>query len=118
MIRAPLLAFALVFPFYAASICAAPPAAASLPAETAQFVLKGVVLDPMRAPVAAARVTAVSEAGEAALEMLTDERGEFTLLLPPGRYTVTVASPGFVDAALRLAHAAGGSETRQFVLAI
>jgi catecholate siderophore receptor len=117
MLRAPLSAAVLVLSCYAASAAAQAPAADTT-ADAARFTLKGLVLDPMRAPVASAHVTAVSEAGTAAPETLTDERGEFTLLLPAGRYIVSVAAAGFADATERIAHASGGSETRQFVLAI
>ena len=83
--------------------------------DASRFTLRGRVLDPMRAPVVSATVTAVSEAGGAAPSTLTDARGEFTLELTFGQYTVSVASVGFVEAEQRIARAQAGTESRDFV---
>src|SRR5262245_37352812 len=55
-------------------------------------------LDPMGAPIAAARVTVSPEGGGAPLSAVTDERGIFAISLEPGRYTITVGFTGFADA--------------------
>ena len=49
----------------------------------AQATLKGRVLDPSRAPIVAARVTATPDDPSAAVSAITDDRGEFTLALLP-----------------------------------
>ncbi len=61
----------------------------------ARFVLHGKVLDPTRAPVSDARVTAISSDRRVAPTARTDARGEFELALAPGRYTLTVRAAGF-----------------------
>lgn len=51
------------------------------------------------APVAGAKVTASSPAQ--LVTATTDGKGHFAILsLPPGRYTVTVSAPGYVDSQL------------------
>ena len=58
--------------------------------------IQGKVLDPMGAPVAAARVTVVADGGApTTVSAVTDNRGTFTLSLEPGRYTITVEISGF-----------------------
>jgi catecholate siderophore receptor len=84
-----------------------------------RFVLHGRVLDPTRAPLPAARVGAASsDGGSSPATTMTDAGGQFTLALPPGRYTLTVQAPGFVDLAQPLAAAVAGSELREFVLTL
>jgi catecholate siderophore receptor len=90
-------------------------AAALAPAEP-RFVLKGRVLDPTSAPVPSAQVTAVADQHRAAPSALTNERGEFSLVLPPGSYSVTVAAAGFVEAVQTVAARDQGTESRDFVL--
>jgi len=68
--------------------------------DPARFVLRGHVLDPTRAPVAAASVTSVLDSGTPGPSTTTDARGEFTLTLDPGHYTITVAAEGFTAASL------------------
>ena len=63
-----------------------------------RFSLHGHVLDPTRAPIAGARVTAVPEGGGAGSSVLSDQNGDFTLVLNPGRYTIAVIADGFVAA--------------------
>ncbi|WP_437490043.1 TonB-dependent receptor [Sorangium sp. So ce1014] len=81
---------------------AAPPPAAGEPARPAEN-LRGTVLAsggdvPLAgATVSVARVAGARAAGDAAApELTTDEGGAFVFVdLPPGRYKVTVAAPGF-----------------------
>jgi catecholate siderophore receptor len=69
-----------------------------------QATVRGTVLDPMRAPIAGARVTATPEGGSAAASAATtDERGAFSLELEPGAYTMTVVANGFVEISRPLA---------------
>ncbi len=68
-----------------------------LPAEPLpERLLTGQVLDPSGASVAGARVAAT--ASGRAYSAITDQRGEFSIPLPPGTYTLTVAADGFTDA--------------------
>ncbi len=59
--------------------------------------VEGRVLDPSGAAIAGARVTAVGSTSAFA-SAGTDQKGEFSLSLPPGAYTLTVAADGFTDA--------------------
>ena len=87
------------------------------PAE-AVFTLRGRVVDATAAPVAAARVSAVSETRAPALSTQTDAKGEFTLGLVLGRYTVKVLAPGFKEATRSIRATAAGTESREFVLEV
>src|SRR5258706_2568122 len=91
-------------------------ALASGAAPDAHFVLQGRVLDPTRAPVLAARVTAVSADPRATPTTRTDATGAFVLVLPPGRYTLKVTAPGFLEISETVAALAEGGDTRELVL--
>jgi catecholate siderophore receptor len=84
----------------------------------ALFVLQGKVLDPSRAPVSAARVTAISSDRRSTPTVLTDANGEFKLALPPGSYGLTVTAPGFLEVSQTVAALREGSDTREFVLTL
>ena len=61
-------------------------------------IFRGMVVDPTRAPLAAAVVTAVDTANKAVFTIPTDSAGDFALqgLSPGVLYLVTVSKPGFV----------------------
>ena len=61
------------------------------------FSIEGRVLDAMQAPIAGARVSAVADGQRSGPTTGTDQRGVFTLVLPSGSYTLTVAADGFVE---------------------
>ena len=82
----------------------------------AHFALKGTVLDPSRAPVAAARVVAVSIDQRLTPSTQTDGRGEFELLLAPGTYSVRVTAAGFLQGEQSVTALETGSDSREFVL--
>jgi catecholate siderophore receptor len=82
----------------------------------ASFVLHGQVLDPSRAPIAAARVAAISRDRRATAATSTDPTGAFALTLPPGDYTLEVSAPGFSTIAQGLTAAGAGAEVREVVL--
>ena len=88
------------------------------PTPPASFVFHGRVVDPVRAPIVGARIVAVADNPTAGATAVSDERGEFTLTLAPGRYTLTVAADGFVDAAIAITAAANGEESREFLLRV
>ncbi len=81
-----------------------------------QFALHGTILDPTGAPLADAVVTAASNSGRPAASVVTDQSGAFTLLLDPGKYTVTIAAAGFHDAIREVNAFEDRAETVQIVL--
>ena len=89
---------------------------ASGAAPDAHFVLQGRVLDPTRAPVLAARVTAVSSDPRTTLATQTDATGAFTLTFPPGNYLLRVAAPGFLEVSQTVVALRQGGDTRELVL--
>ncbi len=93
-------------------------ASAGLAQDVPPFSLHGIVLDATRAPIVGARVTATVAGAKSGFSSTTDPRGEFSLVLPPGRYTIDVSADGFLDTAETLTASAGGSVSREFVLAL
>ena len=96
----------------------APAAPARAQAGLTPPMLQGKVLDSMRAPVAGARVEAVRDGSTSGPSTVTDERGEFTLAIEPGRYTVNVAAPGFQDASKHLTVSRTDAPSPEFVLEV
>src|SRR6185295_1675499 len=91
----------------------------SLLAAQAETQLRGRVVDPVRAAVVGARVTAILDGGTAtAASAVSDEKGEFTLALVPGRYTITVASDGFLDLSVPVTVSAPAPDAREFMLKV
>ena len=81
--------------------------------------LCGRVVDPVRASVVGARVTAVAEGGTTpAASAVSDEKGEFTLALVPGQYTITVTSEGFLDLAVPVTATGAPSDSHEFMLKV
>ena len=79
--------------------------------------LTGIVLDPSRAPIAGARVTALTHNRGRRVSTQTDERGQFTILIDTRDFVLTVAANGFVT----LSETITGSTaavTREFVLQV
>lgn len=97
---------------------AAPVAAGAAQAIPAQVSIQGRVLDATRMPIAGARVTAVPENQSSGPSTVTDERGEFTLDVDPGRYTVKVAANGFLEASQRVSALQSSVDSGEFVLQI
>jgi catecholate siderophore receptor len=58
-----------------------------------------------------------AESGSLAASAVSDDQGQFTLTLPPGRYTITAAADGFVDASVIVA-AAAASESHELMLRV
>src|SRR5437016_2867159 len=61
------------------------------------ILLHGTVVDPVQLRVAGAKVTAIPQGRGAGTSTLSDSNGEFSFTLPPGRYTVRIAAPGFSE---------------------
>jgi catecholate siderophore receptor len=86
-------------------------------AEPAPVTFAARVVDPLDAPLAGASVVAVcGSASVPATE--TDARGAFTLELPGGRCTVTIAFEGFATMVVPVDTADGDQHLRHFVLQI
>src|SRR6202790_5025989 len=84
-----LLSFVLIF-----ALCERFSSAAGQTAATGQIV--GTVVDPSKAAIADATVTATNEATSVARSAKTNGDGDFVIpLLPPGNYSVVVGAPGF-----------------------
>jgi hypothetical protein len=68
-------------------------------AGNARSSLRGRVLDQNGAAIPGAKVVAKATTGSGSVSAITDQNGEFALLLEPGEYTVRVTVNGFSDAA-------------------
>jgi catecholate siderophore receptor len=68
-----------------------------LPALAQSPLLRGKVLDPNRAAIPGATVTVETKSRLGSSSARTDERGEFSLALWPGEYTVKVNAEGFAE---------------------
>ena len=98
------------------TLLAVPLALALIDTSASRYVLQGTVLDSSRAPLAAARVTAIAADTRFKLAVRTDAKGEFVLPLPLGRYTLELSAPGFLEASETLEALAAGGDKREFVL--
>ena len=89
----------------------------SFVAAQAHVSLRGRIVDPLRDPVANARVSAIRE-GQPAREVTarSNPNGEFELALEPGIYHVTVASDGFTATSRRVVITPAGVTTVDFAL--
>ena len=86
-------------------------------ASTAQTTMfRGQIVDPMRAAVAGARISAVAEGRDAAVMVLSDADGGFALRLDAGTYTLTVTSPGFADLSRTVTVPGAAASAGEFVL--
>ncbi len=66
--------------------------------ENVRSSLRGRVLDQNRAAIPGAKVVAEANGGSGSVSAITDQNGEFALMLEPGEYTVRVTVNGFSDA--------------------
>jgi catecholate siderophore receptor len=71
-------------------------------AQSSRTSLQGKVVDPARAPIAGAKITAAPEGRASGPSTTSDQAGEFSLLLDPGTYTITIVAEGFEDVAQTL----------------
>ena len=92
-----------------------PPSAASARPSGEFVTLHGVVLDPSRAPIAGARVTAAAE-GRPPSTTITDQRGEFVIDLAAGDYSLIISARGFMETTRPLNAAASSLTPIEFVL--
>lgn len=82
------------------------------------FRFEGRVVDPVRAPIVGARITVVSEGGAASTSAISDGRGEFTLVLDPGRHTISAVAAGFVEASVTVTASGLGADSHEFLLQV
>ncbi len=82
------------------------------------ILLRGKVLDPTRAPVAGARVTAVATDSQPTPSAESDESGAFSLALRAGRYTVKVVAPGFLETSDTVDTTTASADVREFFLQV
>ncbi len=76
------------------------------------------MIDPARAPVAGAQITAISDGRAAASSALSDQNGGFSLPLEPGKYTLNVAKEGFVEASRIVDLPSTGSDLPDILLQV
>ena len=91
----------------------APPATL---AQVASGSVRGRVVDPMQAPIAAAEVTVTGEHGPATLR--TNADGRFEVDLPPGTYAFTAVAPGFAPVTTTVAVSRDQLAAPMFVLPV
>lgn len=113
MCRILLLAALLATPRLLASV-----EAGAAQAHPARVSIHGRVLDPARMPIAGARVTAVPDNQSSGPSTVTDQRGEFTLAVDPGRYTVHIVAEGFLEASPAVSAWERVADAREFVVQI
>ncbi|HZE69104.1 MAG TPA: carboxypeptidase-like regulatory domain-containing protein [Pyrinomonadaceae bacterium] len=86
-------------------------------AQQADANIRGVILDQMGASVAKAKIVIASRSIRH--ELISDETGEFSSIVPVGAYQVTVESPGFLVTTLnRVSVQPSMSKTLKIVLKI
>ena len=97
------------------------PAIAMAAQDSSAIVVRGTVLDDLRAPIAGAHVTATPDGQSSSgstVSAVTNTNGAFTLSLPAGRFVIHVTADGFRDGTQNLVTAATGAAPLQFVLQV
>ena len=107
---------ALVLPLHA--VPAATASSQGAAQTSAQPSLKGRVLDPSRAPITGAQVTVTSGRAGAPVSAVTNQQGEFEVVVAPGAYTVRVVATSFVEATRDVTVTAGGAQPAEFLLQV
>jgi catecholate siderophore receptor len=87
-------------------------------AQSSKATIRGKVLDPARAPIAGALVTAVPDGQASGTSIVSDQSGEFSFALEPGKYAVTIAADGFKETSQTLNLQTGGAAPLTVVLQI
>ena len=82
-----------------------------------QFSFQGKVLDPDGAAVAGAQIAVAADGGVIRSESVADGAGEFTLMLEPGDYSITIRAEGFQESSYRI-HPQPSSVSHEYVLLI
>ncbi len=82
----------------------------------AAFSVRGVVLDPSRAPIAGALVSAAVDSRSAPVSTVTNPRGEFSLSLAVEEVTLIVKADGFAEITRRVRAQDASTPPAEFVL--
>src|SRR5882762_2756540 len=90
--------------------------AASAPSYAQTTVFRGRIVDPMRAAVPGARISALPERGGTEAAIVSDETGGFAFELDAGTYTLRVSSPGFADMSRTVTVPGAAASAGEFVL--
>ena len=83
---------------------------------TTQSTIRGRVLDPNRAAVVGASVTAEANGSSVSFTATTDQNGEFSITVEPREYTVRVVANGFSEASQTVSLSKTGSASLEVVL--
>lgn len=83
---------------------------------TTQSTIRGRVLDPNRAAVVGASVTAEANGSSVSYTATTDQNGEFSITVEPREYTVRVVANGFSEASQTVSLSQSGSASLEVVL--
>ena len=83
-----------------------------------ELVIHGTVVDSSQAPIPGALVTATLDGEPGQVSVTTDARGEFSLPLKSGQYSVRVHVDGFRDVEQRLAAGPASAVPARFVLQV
>ena len=100
------------FPLQAAPLT---PAAQAVPT---QIAVQGRVVDPSKAPIVGAEITAIPAGQNTGPSVVTDQGGEFALTLAPGPYTLRISANGFREIAEAANFSNAASRHREFTLEI
>ena len=100
------------FPLQAAPLT---PAAQAVPP---QIAVQGRVVDPSKAPIVGAEITAIPAGQNTGPSVVTDQGGEFALTLAPGRYTLWIRANGFREIAEAANVSSAAPHQREFTLEI
>src|SRR4026209_428495 len=96
-------------------VLAAGMAACQLYGQEQRATLRGTVLDPARAPIAGARITAVSDENSVTATAVSDASGDFSIGLPSGT-TVKIEAGGFAVYTQRFAAIDANDEIHEFMV--
>ena len=107
----------VLFLFSSLPLQAAPLTTAAQAVAT-QVSVQGRVVDPSKAPIVGAEITAVPAGQNSGPSVVTDQRGEFALTLAPGRYTLRVRANGFREIAEAANLSSAAPHQREFTLEI
>jgi catecholate siderophore receptor len=91
-------------------------AAQKTPPSPAKREVRGKVLDSSAASIAGATITAIPEQQTVGPSVVSDAAGEFTLGLSPGKYTIRIDAPGFLEVSQTVTVTQDSSPPLQFVL--
>ena len=100
------------FPLQAAPLT---PAAQAVPT---QIAVQGRVVDPSKAPIVGAEITAIPAGQNTGPSVVTDQGGEFALTLAPGPYTLRISANGFREISEAANFSSAAPQQREFTLEI